>query len=141
VSSVGGIIQEPTRCDSFGVLVDVTVKVCAQVSSAALCNAACIIKEWKLDIGNLRPSRELTRGALGKRDAKRKHKVSYDMPCTCACCPCAAHTLEINCVTPLHLQDSSLSVLQQELVNKVEGGPAPIDPQVAKRRAIRKGAR
>jgi hypothetical protein len=34
-----------------------------------------------------------------------------------------------------------VSVLQQELVSKLEGGPTPVDPQVAKRRAIRKGAR
>lgn len=38
-------------------------------------------------------------------------------------------------------QDQAVSVLQQELVSKLEGGPTPVDPQVAKRRAIRKGAR
>lgn len=39
------------------------------------------------------------------------------------------------------LQDKAVSVLQQELASKLEGGPTPVDLQVAKRRAIRKGAR
>lgn len=34
-----------------------------------------------------------------------------------------------------------MSVLQQELEAKVDGAPAAVDPQVARRRAIRKGAR
>lgn len=41
----------------------------------------------------------------------------------------------------LSMQDQAVSVLQQELVSKLEGAPVPVDPQVAKRRAIRKGAR
>jgi hypothetical protein len=43
--------------------------------------------------------------------------------------------------SPPFAQDTSVSVLQQELVSVVDGRPAPVDPQVAKRRAIRKGAR
>lgn len=80
---------------------------------------------------------------MGRKRRKRKHKMLNAVLVPLLSPLCCTYTLNNNylCHPCVLLQDSSLSVLQQELVNKVEGGPAPIDPQVAKRRAIRKGAR